>query len=211
MRNLYAYQKTASRFSLAFLLGVFSLWLAAFWEAKCAEIRVVEMQAAEKLRRAAFEEQEITCLANIVYHEVRGENKGVRELSAKVVLASISDPAFPRHTVCSDAEHPGRFSGLKEPRKVRFADPLWSSIWWHMNEVYYGPRTLPRGWQCVRAFRASDDYMEKLSDRAIRQLGITVSAKGMKYFAASNVPVDTRGTVTFYSHRRGCSHPSPTT
>ncbi len=205
-----AYQ-VASHFSLAFCAVLCGLWLGALWESKRGEINVAEQRAQESRYRVAFEEQEITCLTNVVYHEVRGEKKGVRELTAKAVLATISDPSYSRHSVCSDAQTAGRFSGLREPRKEKFADSVWNAIWWEMNEVYYGPRTLPRGWQCVRAFRASDDYMEKLSDRAIRQLGISVSATGMKYFAASNVPVDTRGTVTFYSPRGGCKFPSPTT
>lgn len=211
MRTEAVLGKTAPYFATACCALIFSVWGLAFVEAKMSEMRVAEQRAAEARQRVAFEEQEITCLTNAVFHEVRGESVGVRELVAKTVLAAVIDPTFPRRTVCADAESPGRFSGLKHPRQPHFGNTTWAGIWWHMNQVYYGPRTLPRGWQCVRSFRASDEYLEKLGDRAIRQLGITVTASGMKYFAKSNVPVGTHGTVTFYSPRGGCSHPSPTT
>ncbi len=52
--------------------------------------------------------------------------------------------------------------------------------------------------------------METLSSKALSQLGFTIKAKGLKYFAKAMVPVDTRGTVTFYSPRGGCKNPTQT-
>jgi hypothetical protein len=52
--------------------------------------------------------------------------------------------------------------------------------------------------------------MEKLSPKAIHQLGFTVHATGLKYFAAKLVPIGTEGSVTFYSAREGCKKPTRT-
>jgi hypothetical protein len=52
--------------------------------------------------------------------------------------------------------------------------------------------------------------METLSSKSLKQLGFTVKATGLKYFAKAMVPVDTRGAVTFYSPRGGCKNPTQT-
>ena len=171
-----------------------------------------EAERETRLVQLQFEQHEITCLTNVAHHEARGELVGVRELVIKTVLAIIGDDEMrlPK-TVCALAQVPGFFSQLKNLDRARFADPIWTKINGEVADVYYGSRTLPRGWGCVRAFRVSDDTMEKMSGKALAQLGFTVRAKGLKYFAAHRVPVDTRGRVTFYSPRGGCGNPSPTT
>lgn len=178
---------------------------------KVSELRA-EARRAEQLVRLEREQREITCLTNVTYHEARGEIAGARELVAKTVLAIISDRDMdvPR-TICELSKVRGFFSGIKDTEMMHFGDSLWKKIYGEMSDVYYGPRTLPRGWGCVRGFRVSDDELEKLGHKAIAQLGFTVEAKGLKYFAAHRVPVDTRGKITFYAPRGGCTEPAPTT
>lgn len=206
------FYRTSINFSNFFGAIIFAMIVAPGIEAiKLAEAKA-EAQRIARLERLKFEEREIVHLANIVFHEARGENVGVRELVGKVVLAIVNDRQMklPK-TVAELSRVPGFFSNLKNPDTAKFHDANWVKIYNHMNGVYYGPKTLPRGWGCVRGFRVSDDELEKLGPKAIAQLGFTVEAKGLKYFAAHRVPVDTRGSVTFYSPRGGCSNPTPTT
>lgn len=178
--------------------------------------RVAEAKAEAareaRLEQVKFEEKEIVCLTNIVHHEARGEMSGVRELVGKTVLAIIGDDTsrLPK-TVCGLAKVKGFFSQIKGTSEPRFADAHWTRIYGEMSGTYYGPRTLPRGWGCVRSFRVSDEQLETLSGKALAQLGFTMEAKGLKFFAAKRVPVDTRGRITFYSPRGGCKDPTPTT
>ncbi len=181
------------------------------------EMQRIAEARAEAAREARLvqlrkDEHEITCLTNVAHHEARGEMVGVRELVAKTVLAIAGDrmSKLPK-TVCELARVKGMFSNIRYVEEPRFADAKWAAIHGEMSEVYYGPRTLPRGWGCVRGFRVSDDQLEKLGPKALAQLGFTVNAKGLKYFAAHRVPVDTRGRITFYAPRGGCSDPTPTT
>ncbi len=214
MRNLLEnarFKRAASFFSHSFSLLVATLALAIGLSAIFAEEIRVEQARMARLAALAEQEREIVCLANIVHHEARGEIVGVRELIAKTVLAIAADPASKSaKTICGLAKTPGLFSQFKDAHGTKFENPLWHSIYGHMSDVYYGPRTLPNGWGCVRGFRVSDDELEKLGPKAIAQLGFTVKATGLKYFAAHRVPVDTRGRVTFYAPRGGCKHPAPT-
>jgi hypothetical protein len=176
-----------------------------------AEARA-EAQRVERVAQIKRDEREITCLTNVVYHEARGEVNGVRELVGKTVLAIVDDKTLKQpKTVCGLAEVKGMFSSITGVNEPHFAETVWMDLYAHMSDVYYGERTLPRGWGCVRGFRVSDDQLEKLGPKALAQLGFTVEAKGLKYFAAHRVPVDTRGRITFYSPRGGCSNPSATT
>ena len=181
-----------------------------FAQAKAKE-RLTELKRQQVLRQIALDEQEITCLTNEVYHEAQGETAEVRKLLGQTVLAIIGDPTFKApKTTCGLAKVPGFFSQMKDAAGAHFADSLWRTIYWEMNDVYNGSRALPRGWGCVRGFRVSDDRLLSLKAKALAQLGFTLNAKGLKYFATDRVPVDTRGDITFYSPRGGCRTPTQT-
>ena len=171
---------------------------------KQENVEIAFAQKAEDLRQ-------MNCLTNIVHHEVRGEKKDVWKITAKVVLAMASDPAFSKaRNVCDLAKIGGMFSQIKFIEQIRAGTELWPDVYHVATGVYESDRVLPPGWHCVRGFRVSDDVLEKLSSKALKQLGFTVNATGLKYFATAMVPVDTRGTVTYYSPRGGCKNPTQT-
>ncbi len=163
------------------------------------------------LEQKADDLRQMLCLTNIVHHEVRGEKREVWRTTAKVILAMAHDPAFSKaRTVCDLAKIGGMFSQIKFIEQIRAGTPLWPDVYHEVTSVYESDRTLPPGWQCVRGFRVSDDKLEKLSAKALKQLGFTVNATGLKYFATAMVPIDTRGSVTYYSPRGGCKNPTQT-
>ncbi len=170
----------------------------------------------EKIREAAIvkkaeDVRQTICLTNIVTHEAGGETPSVRKDLGRVVLAIAADPLSTKaRNVCDLAKIPGFFSNIKITDAVQPNKPGWKHVFAEMTEVYSGDRALPSGWQCVRRFRVSDDKLETLSDKSLKQLGFTVKATGLKYFAAKLVPVDTRGSITFYSDRGGCKNPTRT-
>lgn len=212
MRHIFSKRLFTSLFSAIFgsiVAGAIILGgIVRIEEQRSAEIRADQA----RLSKLIYDTQEIVCLANIVHHEARGEILGVRELVGKTVLAIVDDRTWKApKSVCALAKVRGFFSNIKYIEEDRSHDRLWAAIREHMHEVYFGPRTLPRGWGCVRAFRDSDDYLEKLGPRSLAQLGFTVEAKGLKYFAKHRVPVATRGNVTFYAPRGGCDNPTATT
>lgn len=206
------FYRTSIHFSHFFGALIFAMIVGPGLEAQRIAEAKAEAAREERLVQIRREEREITCLTNVVHHEARGEMQDVRELVAKTVLAISGDKMLklPK-TVCELARVRGMFSNIKYVEEARFADAKWAAIHGEMSDVFYGPRTLPRGWGCVRGFRVSDDELERLGPKSIAQLGFTVEAKGLKYFAAHRVPVDTRGKVTFYSPRGGCKDPTPTT
>lgn len=174
-------------------------------------IRLQEAEQERMLMQKAEDMRQTICLTNIVHHEARGESQAVRMLVAKVVVAMATDPAFSKaKNVCDLAKIAGMFSQIKFVEEVRANVKDWPKIYDEVSTVYEYDRTLPPGWHCVRGFRLSDDKMETLSSKSLKQLGFTVHATGLKYFAKSMVPVDTRGTVTFYSPRGGCRNPTQT-
>ncbi len=161
--------------------------------------------------KKAEETRQTICLTNIVTHEAGGETSAVRKDLGKVIIAIANDPLSTKaRTVCDLAKIPGFFSNIKITDTVQPNKPGWRNAFAEMTEVYQGDRALPSGWQCVRRFRVSDDKLETLSDKSLKQLGFTVKATGLKYFAAKLVPVDTRGSITFYSDRGGCKNPTRT-
>ncbi len=175
------------------------------------DIDVARLEREYALARKAEAMKQIVCLTNITHHEARGESADVRKLLAKVVIAMAHDPGFTKtRTVCDLAKIKGMFSQIVHINNVRADVKDWPKIHAEVTSVYEGDRLLPPGWQCVRGFRLSDDKMETLSSKALSQLGFTINATGLKYFAKSMVPVDTRGTVTFYSPRGGCKNPTKT-
>ncbi len=202
----------ASLFSLGFAALLFSPWI--LWTgANAQRISIaLQWQAQEiALEKQAAAYREIICLTNVVYHEARGESRTARDDIALVVLASVKDRSFTKaRNVCEYAHIKGKFSNIRSVEQVRADLPEWPKLYDEVTRVYNGPRTLPNGWGCVRAFRLSDDKLETLKDKVFHQLGITSSAKGLKYHAEAFVPIDTIADVTFYSPRGGCKYPSPT-
>jgi hypothetical protein len=159
----------------------------------------------------AEDTRQTICLTNIVTHEAGGETPSVRKDLGKVILAIAADPLSTKaKSVCELAKISGFFSNIKITDTVQPNKPGWRQVFAEMTDVYNGDRTLPNGWQCVRRFRVSDDKLETLSDKSLKQLGFTMKATGLKYFAAKLVPVDTRGSITFYSERGGCKNPTRT-
>lgn len=175
------------------------------------DIKVEEGIRQLALIKKAEDTRQIICLTNIVTHEAGGETAPVRKDLGKVILAITRDPLSTKaRNTCDLAKISGFFSNIKVTDTVQPNKPGWRQVFAEMTEVYNGDRSLPSGWQCVRRFRVSDDKMETLSDKALKQLGFTVKATGLKYFAKELVPVDTRGSITFYSPRGGCKHPTRT-
>ncbi len=175
------------------------------------DMRQQEQMRLAVLAQKAEDMRQTICLTNVVHHEARGETPEVRAMIGKVVIAAASDPSFTKaRNVCDLAKIGGKFSNIKFVTEIRSTEKGWPKIHEEMTAVYKSDRILPAGWHCVREFRVSDDELEKLSSKSLQQLGITVNAKGLKYFTKANVPVDTRGKVTFYSARGGCKNPTQT-
>lgn len=204
-------KRLAYRTSLAFAIMI-SIMISFSGFAAINHQARLETEAYQRaLVQKAEDMRQMLCLTNIVHHEARGETKEVRALIAKTVIAMAGDPSFTKaRTVCDLAKIAGMFSQIKYVEEIRANVKDWPKIYDEVSTVYESDRVLPAGWQCVRGFRLSDDKMETLSSKALSQLGFTVKATGLKYFAKSMVPVDTRGTVTFYSPRGGCKNPTVT-
>lgn len=197
--------------SLLFAIMVSSLICYSGFAHVAHDTRVEEGVREYAMAKRAEAMRQIVCLTNITHHEARGETAEVRRVLAKVVIAMAHDRSFTKaRTVCDLAKIPGMFSQIKYVSDVRADVKDWPKIYTEVTAVYQSDRLLPPGWQCVRGFRLSDDKMETLSSKALSQLGFTIKAKGLKYFAKAMVPVDTRGTVTFYSPRGGCKNPTQT-
>lgn len=204
-------KRIAHYFSLCFAILLTCLFTYGVSAHVAHGIRVQELEQERALMLKAQTLRQTLCLTNIVHHEARGETKEVRALIAKTVIAMASDPAFSKaKNVCDLAKIPGMFSQIKYVEEIRANVKDWPKIYDEVSTVYESDRVLPAGWQCVRGFRLSDDKMETLSSKSLKQLGFTVNATGLKYFAKAMVPVDTRGTVTFYSPRGGCKNPTQT-
>ncbi len=204
-------KRVAHYTSLAFAIMVSTMISYSGFAHIAHDIRVEEGLREYALAQKAEDMRQIVCLTNITHHEARGEKPEVRKLLAKVVIAMAHDPSFTKaRTVCDLARINGMFSQIVHINTVRADVKDWPKVYSEVSDVYESDRVLPPGWQCVRGFRLSDDKMETLSSKALSQLGFTVKATGLKYFAKSMVPVDTRGTVTFYSPRGGCKHPTQT-
>lgn len=204
-------KRLAYRTSLAFAAMVSTMITYAGFAHHAHDIRVTELERAYAMAQKAEAMRQIVCLTNITHHEARGESPEVRKLLARVVIAMAHDKSFTKaKTVCDLAKIKGMFSQIVHINNVRTDVKDWPKIFSEVSAVYESDRLLPPGWQCVRGFRLSDDKMETLSSKALSQLGFTMQATGLKYFAKSMVPVDTRGTITFYSPRGGCKHPTRT-
>lgn len=217
---------TAHHFSIGFCTLLFSIWLAASAEyavkvKRAEEARIVrterERVAAKLLAHVKPEkaQSEVTCLGNIIDSEVGGELEGNRRLLATVVLAMRDDEklALPK-TICGLAKHPRLFSNLKDPETPRRSDRAWLTNYLIADEVYRGiwrEQLLPRGWECVRNFMISDEYIASLGPRARAQLGITPEERGIAYFRKNLEPIDTRGRKSYYQLKGGCDNPLPTT
>jgi hypothetical protein len=204
-------KKTASLFSFACTTIVVSALV--LWGCNVIRIGLEKEEQARiaELERQAEQFRELVCLTNAVHHEARGERPGVRKLVGAVILAMARDRFFSdAKGVCELARIRGMFSHIKYVHEIRSGESLWPQIYHEMSEVIERDLTLPPGWQCVRGFRVSDDKLETLSSKALKQLGFTMQATGLKYFAKSMVPIDTRGSITFYSPRDGCKLPTPT-
>ncbi len=174
-------------------------------------IRLEQKANVSALLKKADDMRMTICLTNIVTHEAGGETPAVRKALGNVILAIASDPLSTKaRNVCDLARIPGFFSNIKVIDTVQPNKSGWRQVFAEMTDVFNGDRILPSGWQCVRRFRVSDDKLETLSDKSLKQLGFTVKATGLKYFAAKLVPVDTRGSITFYSDRGGCKNPTQT-
>lgn len=204
-------KKIAHYTSLVFAIMVSTMISYSGFAAIGHNIRLEQKAHESALIKKAEDIRQTICLTNVVTHEAGGETPAVRKDLGNVILAIASDPLSTKaRTVCDLAKIPGFFSNIKVTDTVQPNKSGWRRVFAEMTEVYTGDRVLPSGWQCVRRFRVSDDKLETLSDKALKQLGFTVKAKGLKYFAQKLVPVDTRGSITFYSDRGGCKNPTQT-
>lgn len=193
-------------FSAFLAISVLSMGLAADF---AAEERA-ERTRKERLAKIQEDERKIVCVTNIVFHEVRDQPKDVRILTGKTVLEMANDNTSRAKTVCDLGKVKGMFSAIKNVDTPRFTNPVWLGIYWEMSETYYGDRTLPRGWQCVRNFRLSDEKLATLSERNLKQLGITPERKGLEFFDRATMQIAVRGDIAFFAPLKGCAKPSKT-
>ncbi len=191
----------------AFLgLSLLSVGLVADF---AAEARV-EALREQRLTKIQEKERKIVCLTNIVFHEVRNQPKDVRIVTGKTVLEMANDNTSRAKTVCDLGRVKGTFSAIKNVDTPRFHDPVWLGIYWEMSETYYGDRTLPRGWQCVRNFRLSDEKLATLGEKSLKQLCITPERKGLEFFDRATVQIAVHGDIAFFAPLKGCAKPSKT-
>ncbi len=204
-------KKTAHYTSLVFAIMVSTMISYSGFAAIGHNIRLEQKAHEAALMKKAEDTRQTICLTNVVLHEAGGESPAVRKDLGNVILAIAGDPLSTKaRNVCDLAKIPGFFSHIKVTDSIQPNKSGWRKVFAEMTDVYNGDRVLPSGWQCVRRFRVSDDKLETLSDKSLKQLGFTVKAKGLRYFAAKLVPVDTRGSITFYSDRGGCKNPTQT-
>lgn len=199
-------------FSLRVLFGVLvttpilGVGIAADVAAHAREERMRE----ERLAKVAHDAREIVCLTNIVIHEVLNQSKDVRALTGKTVLAMASDNTSRTHTVCDLGKVKGMFSAIKNVDTSNFPDAVWLRTYWEMSDVYFGDRTLPRGWHCVRNFRLSDEKLSTLNEKSLAQLGITPDRKGLEFFDRKTTQVAVHEDIAFFAPKKGCKKPSRT-
>ena len=177
---------------------------------------VIEPASRTEIRDTTFVEREIGCLANILFREARSESVGIRRLTAIVTIARRDDPdpQWPK-TICGIMSQRGQISQVN---KTIDLDPNGLRVLAQDREiaaeVYDGAwktQKLPRGWECVRYWRISDDVLATLDKKHFEQLGIKKDFKGLSFFDKL-VPVKTPpGKVTFYRDPKRCGKALPTT
>jgi hypothetical protein len=152
---------------------------------------------------AKANQQATMCLAENIYHEARGEPTDAKYLVGMVTLARVKDPdpQWPDKTICGVIAQDRQFSWTLDYKlaTTRSEQKEWADakrIARDLIENAWTRYVMPRGWECVRYYKRTDDK--------------GVSVKSAKYFSASLFPVEAFGSHTAFEDRRGCKHPLPT-
>lgn len=165
---------------------------------------------------ADFAIREIDCLTNIIYREARGESAGIRRLTAIVTIARRDDidPQWPR-TICKIMAQSRQISGIERkisvnPVELRqlaenreIAADVYDNAW--------TTQLLPRGWECVRYWKVSDEVLARMSEVKFKQLGIGKQLKGLTFFSKLAPVPSPPGKITFYRDPKRCMKALPTT
>lgn len=205
-RVMITFNKLAVHASHGFCAILCGLYMGASLEAKAS-------QAKAELEHVRFVDNEKHCLTNILYREGRGELVGFRRLIGMTVIARRDDPdpQWPK-SICALAFQANQFSGITTPLKMTVEDQrAWDENTALASEVYdeaWRKQFMPRGWECVRFYKVSDEKLAKMPRKSLQQLGITTK-KGLGFFQKLEA-VDTRGSHTFYKDPHRCN-PLPTT
>ena len=166
--------------------------------------------------REEFAAAEIDCLAEIVFREARSESVGIQRLTAITAIArrDDSDPQWPK-TICGILHQPGQISQAETPLDIGPRELANLSLIRKLAEdVYEGAwktQKLPRGWECVRYWRVSDEHLAKMNSKKFKQLGISRSQKGLSFFGKLEEVKTPPGTVAFFRDPARCITPLPTT
>lgn len=169
-----------------------------------------------KTHGSEFAAKEIDCLANIVFREARNQSIGIQRLTAIVTIArrDDSDRQWPK-TICEIMVQPRQISGVLDVIDISIPEFLQFGLIRDMaEEVYEGAwktQLLPRGWECVRYWRASDEALRDASAKDLHQLGITEARKGLDFFLRLTAVPTPEGGVTFFKDDRRCVTKLPTT
>lgn len=169
-----------------------------------------------RMRDARFAEREIDCLTNIIFREARNQSVWIQRLTAIVTIArrDDEDPQWPK-TICEIMVQPRQISQVHEVIDITVADLLQLGLVRDLaEEVYEGAwktQLLPRGWECVRYWRVSDETLQRARVEDLRQLGITKKRKGLGFFDRLTPVPTPEGDVTFFEDPRRCVTKLPTT
>ena len=168
------------------------------------------------IHQQTLEETEIGCLGNILFREANTESVGIRRLIAMVVIARRDggDPQWPR-TICGIMRQSGAISNVD--RVIHIGPRGLRALEFNMQlaaDVYEGAwktQLLPRGWECVRYWRISDEALAKSNAKRFAQLGITKEMKGLSFFDKLREVKSPNGDTAFFRDPNRCNKKLPTT
>lgn len=150
-------------------------------------------------------EQGVMCLAENLYHEARGESPTSQRLIGTIVLARLTDALrskrAPTKTLCGVVGADKQFSWTLDYKlaTTRAEQTRWAQAVVLSRDLIAqarsGELTLPKGWECVRHYKRTDN--------------VGVSKNGNKVFEKL-APVGRLDHHTAYAPKKGCAYPFPT-
>lgn len=151
-------------------------------------------------------EQATMCLAENLYHEARGEDSASQRLIGAITLARLTDALqtkrAPAKTLCGIVGADKQFSWTLDYRLAtkRTEQEKWKQAQEIARDLIAqarsGELTLPKGWECARYYKRTDD--------------VGVSENGKKFFERLSSVGKLGRKHTAYKEKRGCTTPFPT-
>lgn len=147
-------------------------------------------------------ERSAMCLAENLYHEVRGERLADIYRVGMLTLARVADPdpQWPK-TICGVVAQDRQYSWVLEHKLATSRSER--ERWEESKEVArdllqnaWVKYRLPAGWECARFYKRTD--------------GKGVSRKAERFFSSKLQPVGTFGSHTAFREKVGCKKPLPT-